>query len=282
METREAMEGLEAWIGRTESARARLDGWPLTGLRAALDESGTAAEGMELTPTAHWLYFAPTAPQSKLGEDGHPERGGFLPPVELPRRMWAASEMTYHQPLRVGDVVEKRSRIADVSVRQGRSGTLVFVAVDHVYERDGVAALSETQKLVYRAAPAPGEAAPPPQPAPADPEWSHPAQPDTRLLFRYSAVTFNAHRIHYDDPYAREVEGYPGLVVHGQLTATLLVRAFMKEHPGVSIARFTFRAIRPVFVGTQIRLEGVRSADGYRLWARDPEGATTVEAQVGL
>ena len=274
------MDGLEAWIGRTESASARLDGWPLAGLWAALDEEPAAHDGMALPPTAHWLYFAPTAPQSRLGEDGHPQRGGFLPPIELPRRMWAASEMRYHRPLHVGETVEKRSRIADVSVKQGRSGTLAFVTVEHVYARDGTVSLSETQKLVYRDAPAPGEAPPPHQPAPANAAWSHPAQPDTRLLFRYSAVTFNAHRIHYDEPYARDVEGYPGLVVHGQLTATLLIRAFTKERPEFRIGGYSFRAVRPIFAGTPIRLEGASDGDGFRLWARDPEGAVTVEARV--
>lgn len=274
------MEELKAWIGREEVAAARLDGWPLTGLRAALDEEGPAEDGTALPPTAHWLYFTPTVSQSRLGEDGHPQRGGFLPPIELPRRMWAASEMKYHRPLRVGETVEKRSRIADVSVKQGRSGTLAFVSVEHVYARDGAAALTETQKLVYRDAPAPGEAPPPPQPAPDNAAWSHPAQPDTRLLFRYSAVTFNAHRIHYDEPYAREVEGYPGLVVHGQLTATLLMRAFLKEHPAMRIGGYSFRAVRPIFAGTSVRLEGCPDGDGFRLWARDPAGAVAVEARV--
>jgi 3-methylfumaryl-CoA hydratase len=274
------MDGLEAWIGRTESASARLDGWPLAGLCAALDDPAATGDGTALPPTAHWLYFAPAAPQSRLGEDGHPQRGGFLPPIELPRRMWAASEMTYHRPLRIGETVEKRSRIADVSIKQGRSGTLAFVTVEHAYVRDGAAALTEIQKLVYRDMPAPGEAPPPPQPAPANAAWSHPAEPDTRLLFRYSAVTFNAHRIHYDEPYAREVEGYPGLVVHGQLTATLLIRAFMKERPEFRIGGYSFRAVRPVFAGTPIWLEGAPDGDGFRLWARNAEGAVTVEARV--
>lgn len=274
------MEELKAWIGREEVATARLDAWPLMGLRAALDEEGSVEDGAALPPTAHWLYFAPFVPQRGLGEDGHPRRGGFLPPVELPRRMWAASEMSYRRPLRVGERVERRSRIADVAMKEGRSGTLAFVTVEHAYGQEGSPALLETQKLVYREAPAPGEAPPPPQPAPEATAWSHPVVPDTRLLFRYSAVTFNAHRIHYDEPYAREVEGYPGLVVHGQLTATLLVRAFMAERPQASIGGYGFRAMRPIFAGTPIRLEGAPDGDGFRLWARDPDGAVAVEARV--
>ncbi len=170
--------------------------------------------------------------------------------------MWAASGMRYHRPLRVGETVEKRSRIADVSVKQGRSGTLAFVTVEHVYARDGAASLSETQKLVYRDAPAPGEAPPPPQAAPANAAWSHPAQPDTRLLFRYSAVTFNAHRIHYDEPYARDVEGYPASWCTDSSPRRLLIRAFMKERPEFRIGGCSFRAVRPIFAGTPIRLEG--------------------------
>jgi len=151
------MQGLDAWIGRTETATARLDGWPLSGLRAALDDPRPAEEGAALPPTAHWLYFQPLAPQSRLGEDGHPERGGFLPPIELPRRMWAASEMTYHRPLCVGDLVEKRSRIAGANIKQGRTGALAFVTVEHAYLAGGMLLLSEKQTLVYRDAPAPDE-----------------------------------------------------------------------------------------------------------------------------
>lgn len=274
------MEDLKSWIGREEVATARLDGWPLVGLRAALDEQGAVEDGAALPPTAHWLFCAPFVPQRELGEDGHPRRGGFLPPIELPRRMWAASDIRYLQPLRVGERIERRSRIADVSMKQGRSGTLAFVSVEHVYGRDGSPALVETQKLVYREAPTPGDPPAPPQPAPEDAAWSRPVSPDTRMLFRYSAVTFNAHRIHYDEPYAREVEGYPGLVVHGQLTATLLISAFMAEQPQMSIGSYSFRAMRPIFAGTPIRLEGAPDAEGFRLWARDPDGAVAVEARV--
>ncbi|WP_029355643.1 MaoC family dehydratase N-terminal domain-containing protein [Bosea sp. 117] len=274
------MEGIESWIGRTETATTRLDGWPLAGLMATLDLDAAVDDGAILPPTAHWLYFQPSAPQSMLGEDGHPQRGGFLPPIELPRRMWAASEIAYHLPLRVGDVIEKRSCIADVSVKQGRSGTLAFVTVTHDYVRNGTVLLSEAQKLVYRDAPAPGEPAPPPQPTPEGGLWSHPATPDSRMLFRYSAVTFNAHRIHYDAPYAVEIEGYPGIVVHGQLTATLLIHALIKEKPEMRIGSYAFRAVRPIFAGTPIRLEGKADGNGFRLWARDETGALCVEGQV--
>lgn len=274
------MAGLDAWIGRMETSVARLDGWPLAGLHAALDNKEAVESGTALPPTGQWLYFQPLAPQSGLGPDGHPERGGFLPPIELPRRMWAASDMTYHRPMCVGDEVEKRSRIANVSSKSGRTGTLAFVTVEHSYLRSGMLMLSETQTLVYREAPSPGEPPPPPQPAPDGALWSHEATPDSRLLFRYSAVTFNAHRIHYDEPYARQVEGYPGLVVHGQLTATLLIEAFRRERPAFAIGGFSFRAMRPVFAGTTIHLEGAGDGDGYRLWARDQDGAVIVEAKV--
>jgi len=188
--------------------------------------------------------------------------------------------MTYHRPLCVGDLVEKRSRIANVTVKQGRTGALAFVTVGHAYLKSGMLLLSETQTLVYRDAPSPNEPPPPPQPAPGGALWSRPVTPDTRMLFRYSAVTFNAHRIHYDDPYARQVEGYPGLVVHGQLTATLLLDAFMREKPNMRIGAFSFRAMRPVFAGTTIHLEGAPDGEGFRLWARGPDGAIIVEGRV--
>ncbi|MFK8253363.1 FAS1-like dehydratase domain-containing protein [Ancylobacter terrae] len=263
-----------------ETSTARLDGWPLAGLRAALNQDGAVHDGTPLPPTGQWLYFQPLAPQTQLGDDGHPERGGFLPPIELPRRMWAASEITYHRPIGVGDVIEKRSRIAKVSSKHGRTGALAFVTVEHSYVRNGALMLSETQTLVYRDAPTPGDPAPAPQPAPAGALWSHPVTPDSRLLFRYSAATFNAHRIHYDAPYAREVEGYPGLVVHGQLTATLLVEAFRTERPDFAIGQFTFRAMRPAFAGRAIHLEGSGDRRGYDLWARDAKGAVVVEATI--
>lgn len=274
------MIGLDAWIGRMEVSTARLDGWPLAGLRAALNQDGAVQDGSIIPPTGQWLYFQPLAPQVQLGNDGHPERGGFLPPIELPRRMWAASEITYHRAICVGDAIEKRSRIANVSSKRGRTGTLAFVTVEHSYVRDGALMLSETQTLVYRDAPAPGDPVAAPQPAPDGTLWSHPVTPDSRLLFRYSAVTFNAHRIHYDEPYAREVEGYPGLVVHGQLTATLLVEAFRKERPDFSIGQFGFRAMRPAFAGATLHLEGRGDRTGYELWARDAEGAVVVEAKI--
>ncbi|MCS0504707.1 FAS1-like dehydratase domain-containing protein [Ancylobacter mangrovi] len=274
------MTGFDGWIGRIETAVAQLDGWPLAGLYAALDQAGTVEIGTALPPTGQWLYFQPLVPQAGLGPDGHPERGGFLPPIELPRRMWAASEITFHRPMCVGDTVEKRSRIAGVSVKNGRTGTLAFVTVNHSYLKGGLLMLTEVQTLVYREAPAPGEPAPPPQPAPGGALWSHRVVPDTRLLFRYSAVTFNAHRIHYDEPYAREVEGYPGLVVHGQLTATLLVDAFRQERPTMAIGGFSFRAMRPVFAGTPVHLEGAEDGKGYALWARDQAGAVVVEAKI--
>lgn len=276
------MTDFSNWAGRTQEHAERCDAWPLKGLLALLDQSGEPREGDAIPPLAHWLYFAPNVPQSRIGGDGHPQRGDFLPPLPQPRRMWAASEIRFEAPLRVGQTVRKTAEIAQVVEKPGKSGPLVFVTVKNVYEAEGRPALGETQTLVYRDDPAPGEAAPKPKPAPMDPEWSVRIDPDPVLLFRYSAVTFNAHRIHYDAPYARDVEGYEGPVVQGQLTATLMLQALLQARPGLRLVRFSFRAVRPLFAGAPYFVEGREEAGAFQLWARDDEGnlAMTAEAEV--
>jgi 3-methylfumaryl-CoA hydratase len=163
------------------------------------------------------------ARHSEIGPDGHPKRGGFLPPVPLPRRMWAGSRLTFVQPVRVGDALTRESRILDVSGKEGRTGHLVFVTVRHDYSLASGLAITEEHDIVYRDNPQPGQPAPKPTPAPTDSQFSREIVPDPVLLFRYSALTFNGHRIHYDRSYVTEVEGYPGLIVHGPLIATLLL-----------------------------------------------------------
>lgn len=268
------------WIGRTEVMRERLDAWPVRGLKAALEEDFGVNEGDEIPTLGQWLYFVPAVARGRMGEDGHPQRGSFLPPVSLPRRMWAASDISFVRPMRIGEEVEKTSRIADISVKAGKTGLLVFLKVEHIYCIIGEHALTEVQTLVYRDDPKPGEAPPPPKPAPEIAAWSEAIETDTTLLFRYSAVTFNAHRIHYDAPYAREVEGYPDVVVHGQLTATLLFNALRRNISVRHPRTFGFRAMKPIFVGERIFLEGVPSGDGYELWARDVNGNLCLSATV--
>lgn len=276
-------ENLQSWIGREETVDDELTAAPVRGLAAALDlATAQGTRGDTLRPLWHWLYFLPRAPQADIGDDGHPRLGGFLPPVPLPRRMWAGGRLEWHAPLRVGDAVQRRSRVASVVHKAGRAGDLVFVTVRHEVLRDGEVALTEEQDIVYRAAPQPGDPAPVAQAAPTGALWSRDIQPDPVLLFRYSALTFNGHRIHYDRSYATGVEGYPGLVVHGPLIATLLAELAAQHRPGAAVRRFAFKAVRPLFDIHPLRICGKPSADGRSasLWSQDHEGALTMQADI--
>ncbi len=277
------LDRLRDWIGRTEARSDVVTAAPLAALAATLDRDDPApAAGTEVPPLAHWLYFLPVARQSELGPDGHPKRGGFLPKVELPRRMWAGGRLTFEQPLRVGDAITRTSKIADVTVKPGRSGALVFVCVRHEIRGGRGVALTEEHDIVYRDNPRPGAPAPAPQPAPREFEFSREIVPDPVLLFRYSALTFNGHRIHYDRTYATEVEGYPGLIVHGPLIATLLLDLARRNLPQASIRSFAFKAVRPLFDLNPFSVCGRRDGERIALWARDHEGALAMDATAEL
>ena len=278
---------LSAWIGRSDTLHDEVQPTPVAALTATLDHPPVDVRvGMPLPPLWHWLYFLPLHRQSEIGPDGHPRRGGFLPPVPLPRRMWAGSQFEFRSPIRVGDRMVRTSTIDDVSSKSGRSGALVFVKVRHEVRCNGATepALIEFHDIVYREAQRPGDAGPPPQAPPAEPTWRRRIEPDPVLLFRYSALTFNGHRIHYDRRYVSEVEGYPGLVVHGPLIATLLLDLLRRERPQADVATFRFRAVRPTFDDHPFHVNGVPSADGgaVHLWASDHEGWLTMDASVTL
>lgn len=279
--------GLSAWIGRSERARDRVTAAPVAALAATLDRPAREVrDGDALPPLWHWLYFLPHPRASELGEDGHARRGGFLPPVALPRRMWAGSRFEFGaRPLRVGQRIERESTVEDVRCRHGRSGALVFVTVRHEIRAEGDAApaLCEWHHIVYREAPRPGGASPPPMAPPAVPQWQRRATPDAVLLFRYSALTFNGHRIHYDRAFATGVEGYPGLVVHGPLLATLLLELLREHHPDAVLDTFEFRALRPLFDGAALTLCGAVAGDArVRLWVLACDGAVAVDATATL
>jgi len=274
---------LRDWIGRTESVSDLLAPTPYAALSATLDRPPERPPaGTTLPPLWHWLYFLPLHRQSEIGPDGHARRGGFLPPVPLPRRMWAGSQFEFHAPLRIGDAVTRVSTIEDVTEKSGRTGPLVFVKVRHEVRRDGesAVALTEFHDIVYREAARPGDAPPPPRPAPQGSAWERRWVPDDVLLFRYSALTFNGHRIHYDRRYVTGVEGYPGLIVHGPLMATLLLDLLRHERPDADVARYEFRAIRPVFDTDPFFVCGEPQPDGntYKLWIRDHQGCAAMEA----
>jgi 3-methylfumaryl-CoA hydratase len=223
--------------------------------------------------------------QSEIGPDGHARRGGFLPPVELPRRMWAGGRFSFRSPIRVGDEIVRTSTIDDVVSKVGRTGPLVFVTVRHEVRANGAAdpALVEFHDIVYRAERSPDEVEPPPTPAPTGAPWQREVVPDDVLLFRYSALTFNGHRIHYDRRYVTEVEGYPGLIVHGPLLATLLLDLVRRNASDAEVATFRFRAARPTFDLHPFRVNGEPRSDGsVHLWAQDHEGFLTMDATATL
>lgn len=281
------LEDLKAWIGRSETAQDQIGATPVKALNATLDHPPSPVDsGTALPPLWHWLYFLPLHRQSDIGPDGHARRGGFLPPVPLPRRMWAGSQFEFRSPVRVGDAVERTSTIADVTVKEGRTGKLVFVKVRHEVRCNGVAeaAIAEHHDIVYRDAKRPDDVEPPPQPAAKGAAWQREIVPDDVLLFRYSALTFNGHRIHYDRRYVTEVEGYPGLIVHGPLIATLLMDLVRRHAPGADVASFRFKAVRPTFDLNPFRVSGQPEADGktVRLWAEDHEGWLTMDAVATL
>jgi 3-methylfumaryl-CoA hydratase len=274
---------LKEWIGRSETVSDVATATPYAALSATLDRPAERpAAGTPLPALWHWLYFLPLHRQSEIGPDGHAKRGGFLPPVPLPRRMWAGSQFEFHRPLQIGDAITRVSTIHDVTEKSGRTGTLVFVKVRHEIHRQGEAevALTEFHDIVYREAPKPDEVAPPPKAAPASATWDRKWVPDDVLLFRYSALTFNGHRIHYDRRYVTEVEGYPGLIVHGPLIATLLLDLLRQKLPDAEVARYEFRAVRPIFDINPFFVCGEPHPDGkmFRLWAKDHEGWLAMDA----
>jgi 3-methylfumaryl-CoA hydratase len=278
---------LADWIGRSETVTDTVTPTPYAALAAALDwPAERPPAGTPLPALWHWLYFLPLHPQSEIGADGHAKRGGFLPPVPLPRRMWAGSDFEFHAPILVGDALSRTSTIADVREKSGRTGNLIFVKVRHEIRRQGEAAvaLTEHHDIVYRAAPSAGDIAPPPQVAPAEWAWERRIVPDDVLLFRYSALTFNGHRIHYDRKYVTEVEGYPGLIVHGPLIATLLMDLLRRQQPQARVRRFQFRAVRPTYDIHPFSVHGQPSDDGksVHLWGRDHEGYLTMDATADL
>lgn len=272
---------LRGWIGRQETAEEQLTPTLAAKFHHMLELSGEAAEDGETAPRLiHICLCQPIASTSMLGSDGHIARGGFLPPVPLPRRMWAASEMHFFGDLTIGETVRRQSRIADVAFKTGGTGSLCFVTVDHRIEADGVLRVTDRQTIVYRDDPAPGGAGAA-NGGPAPKGASQRVLPATpTLLFRYSALTFNTHRIHYDRPYAVEQEGYPGLVVQGPLQATLLFHFAASVAGGAPPDRFSFRSLSPVFDFDDIRLvAGARNGDRMDLWTARSDGPFAMRAE---
>jgi 3-methylfumaryl-CoA hydratase len=269
------LDHLRQWIGRSTEASDIVTAQLVKGLRATLfQEVGEPKTGDAAPFTVHWCLAQPVFPMSMLGPDGHPTRGGFLPPVPLPRRMWAGGELEFLDPLRVGDEAKRTSRISDIAVKTGSTGTLCFVSVEHLVTTPRGIAIRERQDIVYRdmdGAPVGTPKAPPPPPPPtAKHREAHLADPV--LLFRYSALTFNGHRIHYDRDYVTKVEGYPGLIFHGPLQAAFIVELAAKLHGGTPPKKFSYRGVQPLFEGSEFSVNANDNGGSMELWTANSEG----------
>ena len=274
------LDHLRQWIGRTEEASDIVTAQLVKGLRATLFlDIGAPVTGDAAPFTVHWCLAQPVYPMSMLGPDGHPTRGGFLPPVPLPRRMWAGGELEFLEPLRVGDEATRSSRIADVTVKTGSTGTLCFVSVNHEITTSRGVAIRERQDIVYRDVATGGQNAAPAKPAAAPPAAKHREShiSDPVLLFRYSALTFNGHRIHYDRDYVTKVEGYPGLIFHGPMQAALLVEFAAKLHGGTAPKKFSYRGVQPLFEGSEFSVNANETTAGLDVWMANSEGVPTMK-----
>ncbi len=292
------VEHLRGCIGREDFLDDVVAASRVAALAATLDRDDSPPRvGDALPPPWHWMLCVPAVRQSAIGPDGHPARGGFLPPVPLPQRMWAGGRLTFPQSLRIGEPVQRRSRVMSVEHKSGRSGELVFVVVRHEFHGPAGLCITEEHDIVYRdlprsvlSAPSAGDAVPGSArdmtiaAAPTEAVWQRRIVPDDVLLFRYSALTFNGHRIHYDRRYATEAEGYPGLIVHGPLIATLLVDLLRRNMPAASIAAFEFRAVKPLFDTASFHICGQPPGDGktVKLRALDAHGHLAMDMTVSL
>lgn len=271
-------QSVESWIGRSETHHDTLRAEPARFMQATIGRDLALQAGDALPPLWHWLYFLEAKPLGELGRDGHPEKGGFLPPVALPRRMWAGGRFAFHAGIPLGTRASKRSTIKHIAEKNGRSGALCFVTVLHeLFLEDGTLALTEEHDIVYREDPRPDAPQPAAAQAPASAEVMETVSPSQVMLFRYSALTFNGHRVHYDVDYARAVEGYGGLVFHGPLTATLLIDLAQRTM-GKTPKTFAFRGLAPLAGMDPFQLAGNRENDTMQLWARRHDGVKAMQA----
>jgi 3-methylfumaryl-CoA hydratase len=275
------IDRLRRWIGRREDATDLATQDTVAGVAAWLDHRDPPWPPAALPPLGHWFCFLPRPLQSELGEDGHPKLGGFLPLIPLPRRMWAGSRIEFLRPAALSRPLRQQTTITDIALKTGASGAFVKLTLTKTVFDGEAMAIREEQDLVYREAAVVG-ATPLAQPAeqPKACDYQRTVTPDPKLLFRFSALTANAHRIHYDRDYARDVEGYPDLVVHGPMQAVLLIDHYLRNSPEAEVAHFTCRAQRPLFNGSDFVLKERRIEDGAMLWTEDAMGRTCMEARI--
>ena len=274
-------DSYDAWIGRRQSTEALVTAYQADALTATLDRDDPRfREGDAIPPGWHQFYMREVVKLRDTAPDGHPKRGDFLPPVDLPRRMWAGTEATYHRPIHVGETIRNTTTIEPVTPKTGKTGALVFLRLVHEVAGENGVATTEIQNVVYHEEAKPGSAAPEPPPAPGEAVWKREIHPTEVLLFRFSALTMNSHRIHYDRSYATDVEKYPGLLVHGPLTQTLLLDLFRREMPSTTLKQFNVRAISPLYDIADFTVEGAPDGEGRaKLWALNPEGRLAMSAE---
>jgi 3-methylfumaryl-CoA hydratase len=280
-------ETYAGWLGRSEESFDTITASPLIRFNATLDrDEPDPKPGDPIPPGAHWLYFLPATRQSDLGPNGNPKVGEFLPAVDLPRRMWAGGGLTFHRPLRIDERARKVSTIASITPKEGRSGRLLFVTVRHDHYGETGLALSEDHNIVYREAADPADpnapkAAPKPHAAPDTAQWRRTLHPDSRLLFRFAALMFNAARIHFDHRYTTETEGYPDLIVNARMVVIALLGLCEQERPDKSLAAFTYRCVSPLFCNAPFSVEGAPMDDNTaaKLWALDDQGHLSLDAE---
>jgi 3-methylfumaryl-CoA hydratase len=272
---------LQDWLGKTEEIQDRIYPTPARALALTLNyKDFQAIEGNPLPEIWYWLYFLPIVPMSEVGQDGHPKRGGFLPPITLERRMWASGSLTFYHDLVIGEQIRKTSEIVKISEKEGKAGKLVFVTVKHLIQSAGRIAVQEEQHIVYLHMPK-SFVEPKPNPLPDDLDWNEVYPVDPVLLFRFSALTFNGHRIHYDWKYATEVEKYPGLVVQGPLQALLLLESAKTHNLGRKPVNFNFRAVRPIFEFDKLHICGKTNPDGSQdIYTANADGNIGMQATV--
>lgn len=270
------MNGWEKWIGHKSRMTETLDPMQANRMAATLDRDPTFMDGDPLPPAWHWLYFHDVVRSSQLGDEGHPALGVTMPPVPLPRRMWAAGTLEFRHPIQLGASVQRTSTIQSIVPKQGKTGPLFFVTVEHELSAEGHLNVFEQQTIVYREMSSTAEL-PPPEPAPGNADFITEWQLDNTALFRYSALTFNGHRIHYDADYSRTVEGYPDVVIHGPLIATLLVDLVHRE--GRPLRQFSYRARSPLFLPESFTVNGSANGDTTTLWAATAGGGLAMQAE---
>ncbi|MEM9775304.1 MAG: MaoC family dehydratase N-terminal domain-containing protein [Chloroflexota bacterium] len=268
------------WIGRQVVHEDFISATQANLMNATINRDPAFQPGDPLPPAWHWLFFHDAVPLNGLGVEGHPKLGGFMPPVSLPRRMWAGGSLQFERPITIGETATKRSHVTQVEHKVGRSGELYFVTVEHELFQGGSKCLHEKQTIVYREPTDPTDTHRDPPPAPEKSEFSAEIQPSPTMLFRYSALTFNGHRIHYDADFCREHEGYPNLVFHGPLTATLLLDLFYRKFQEEQIKVFEYRGVSPLFNPDPFTIHGTRKGKFGKAWATNPFGGLAMQAQI--